>query len=155
MVSRLRPLEVNLVFDDRLYKLGETIDLVVELTARGDVEVREGRVDLVCDARYTERYTVMAAERIPGPDRAPGTRFSVPRQITKEHKETYVHSSVVFTTDARLASGTRQYRAQLEIGPESPAEGHQPTVKWTLVAAIDVTRARDVKSRQRVKVTTD
>ena len=59
MVSRLRPLDVNLVFEDRPYKLGETINLTMELTPRGDVEVREGRVDLMCEERWQEVSTVM------------------------------------------------------------------------------------------------
>ena len=46
MVSRLRPLEVNMVFEDRSYKLGDVIDIDLELSARRDVVIREGRVDL-------------------------------------------------------------------------------------------------------------
>ena len=49
VVSRLRPLGVKLDFGDQSYKLGETFDISVELNPRGDVEVREGRVDLVCN----------------------------------------------------------------------------------------------------------
>ena len=157
MVSRLRPLDLSLDFDDRTYKLGDTIDLRVDLTARGDVEVREARVDLECEVRYTEMYTVMvmpAGARITG-----GTAGHIPpkmpKQVTREHKETYVHSSVVFITNARLPAGTRHYRAPLEIQPETPAHADQGTVKWTLVTTIDVARARDVKKRRRVKVATE
>ena len=39
MLSSLRPLDVKTICVHRTYKLEETIDLTVELTARGDVEV--------------------------------------------------------------------------------------------------------------------
>ena len=157
MVSRLRPLDVTVDFDDRTYKLGDTIDLRVALTARGDVGVREGRVDLECEVRYIEHSTVMmpAYRRTASGPGTPVSTASIPqvrKQITKEHKETYVHSSVSFMTDAQLPAGTRQYRAGLEVQLEPPAHADQGTVKWTLVTTIDVARARDVKRRRRVKV---
>ena len=52
MVFRLRPLDVILNFENRSYKLGETISCNVELDARVDVDVREGRIDLVCQVHW-------------------------------------------------------------------------------------------------------
>ena len=155
VTSRLRPLDLKLFFEDRPYKLGETIDITTELDARGDVEVREGRVDLVCEARWTEIYTVMvSAGRQPR-----GVAYilpMVPKQVSKKHVETYVHSSVVFLQETRLDSTTRgSYRARLEIEPESPPHAAEATVKWMLVAAIDVVRARDIKTRRAVEVRVD
>ncbi len=157
VTSRLRPLDVKLFFEDRPYKLGETIDLTTELDARGDVEVREGRVDLVCEARWTEIYTIMVSGgrsvRLGGTINTPP---KIPKQVTKEHKETYIHSSVVFLQDTRLDSRTRgSYRARLEIEPESLPHAAEATVKWTLVAAVDVAGARDIKTRRAVKVSVD
>ena len=166
MVSRIRPLDVDLVFEDRPYKLGEAIKLGVDLQLNRDVEIREARVDLVCEESYAETFTVMVMDR-----RATmgGTRHMpprIPKQVTKEHKETYIHSSVVFLEDARLHSGTsRRFNATLEIQPEPPAHAAAvlgsatgvigATVKWTLVAAIDVAGARDIKKRQKVTVIFD
>ena len=59
MVLRLRPLDVTLTFEDRMYKLGETISCQVELVAKADVDVREARIDLVCQVHWAESYTVM------------------------------------------------------------------------------------------------
>ena len=55
MISRLRPLELTTSFQERTYRLGETIDLAIKLTPRIDCEIREGRVDLVVEERWTER----------------------------------------------------------------------------------------------------
>lgn len=56
--SRIRPLDVKFLFDDLPYKLGETISVMLELSASNEIEVREARVDLVCEEHYTESYTV-------------------------------------------------------------------------------------------------
>ena len=162
ITSRIRPLDVKLIFEDRSYKLGETIDLVVELTPRGDVEVREGRVDLVCEEQWSENYTVMVAVQrsvaIPTMGRgAPAVYLPtprVPKQVHKEHKETYTHSSVVFLQDTRLNSRTMDnYRAALEIQLDPPPHAGVATLRWRLVTTIDVARARDIKARYPVKVT--
>ena len=163
MVTRLRPLDVNLAFEDRLYKLGETIDLYLDLTARRELEVREGRVDLVCEERWAERFTVMAKVVTPlgtgggvmsGGGSVRVITQTVPRQVYKEHKETYVHSSVVFLQDIRLdPAGTGRYDARLEIQPEPPPHADGANLRWSLVATIDVAGARDIKTRRKVKVT--
>ena len=58
MVYRLRPLELTFEFEDRPYKLGDTIKLTVDMNPKGDVHVREARVDLVCQERYFEQTTL-------------------------------------------------------------------------------------------------
>ena len=156
VTSRLSPLDVKLFFEDRPYKLGETIDLTTELDARGDVDVREGRVDLLCEERWTEIYTVMVPVTLRSSGRRLMTSPKVPKRVTKAHRETYVHSSIIFLQNTRLEATTRgSYRASLEIEPESPPNAAEATVRWRLVAAIDVARARDIKIRRAVKVTLD
>ncbi len=164
VTSRLRPLDVNLSFEDRTFTLGETINLTVELTARGDVEVREGRVDLMCYERWTEIYTVMvvAAGR---PSLATSLATGagavhlpprIPKQVTKEHKESYVHSSVIFLEETQLdPNTTSSYTFGIDIQEESPPHAKEATVRWNLVTVVDVARARDIKTRYPVKVTVD
>ena len=157
MVSRLRPLDVNLVFKDRTYKMGETINLTVELTPRGDVEVREGRVDLICEERWFETYTVMMHVTSPREVRLGATATGVlatrvPKLEHKAHRETFVHSSVIFLEDMHLGSDyTGRYDASLEIQLE-PVPHVGAKVKWSLITVIDVAQARDIKKRRTVKV---
>ncbi len=159
MISRIRPLNLNVTFEDRPYKLGETVNLVVELDARGDAEVREGRVDLVCEERYTEVYVRqfpashgLAARGSMGQSssvRIPG--YS--KQVTERHRDTYVHSSVTFLKDTRLQSGTPVVlNVKLEVGPEAPPHATKGTVKWELVTSVDVAKARDVTKKHAIKV---
>ena len=51
MVYRIRPMqETKVDFENRPYKLGETIHIRVELNPRRDLDVREVRVELICEA---------------------------------------------------------------------------------------------------------
>ena len=63
MVNRLRPLELKLDCDEGPYRLGERIALDLELTPNADVEVREGRVDLVCEERYAHTESAINISR--------------------------------------------------------------------------------------------
>ena len=159
-VTRLRPLEVTMVFKDRSYKLGETIDIDLELKARRDVEVREGRVDLLCQERYKQTLTVTVTKSARSGLRRgyTPTTFKETKQVTHARNESYSHSGAVFLTDTGLRSGeTGRHRVRLEIGPEPPQHMSDSTVReakvsWALVAAFDLAQARDVTERQPTKV---
>ena len=55
MLHRILPLELSLEFDERAYTLGETIDALVEMQPSANIQVRSGRLDLVCEEHYTQR----------------------------------------------------------------------------------------------------
>jgi len=160
VVIRLRPLDVTLTFEDRSYKLGETINCDVELVAKADAYVREARIDLVCQVHWAETYTVMVPAVMPsrggavvGPTGSTYIPPKIPNQVSKDHKESYNHSSVVFLQDTQLQSGkSNTYQARLEIQPETPENAQRGTVSWSIVAAIDIARARDVNKKHKVRV---
>ncbi len=154
MLSRLFPLGVKVSFEDRVYKLGETINLTVELSPRRDIQVREGRVDLVREEVWREVFTVMMPVKRGYAPVMSGHAPSVTQQRTKTSREAVVHSSVVFLENTQLASGTtRSYNARLEIDPEPPPHEREGKVLWRLVTTADVAGARDIKARRLVKVT--
>ena len=153
------PLGVKVSFEDRIYKLGETINLTVELNPRRDIEVREGRVDLVCEESYQETFTVtrprhraVHAPRGGGPI-LPLSSTMETQEVTERRRESYVHSSVVFLKNTQLASGTKRgFNARLEIEPEPPPHAREGKVRWRFVTTVDVAGARDIKARRLVKV---
>ncbi len=153
MLSRLFPVGVKVSFEDRVYKLGETINLTVELSPRRDIEVREGRVDLIRKEVWREVFTVMMPVKRGYAPVMSGQPPSVSQQKTKTSREAYVHSSFVFLEVTQLASGTTViYNANLEIKPEPPPHGGEGKVSWRLVTTADIAGARDIKARRLVKV---
>jgi hypothetical protein len=153
VTSRLRPLDVKLIFEDRPYHLGETVRFTVELHANRDADIREGRVALVCDMRYTEVTTALPRYG----SRAGGV--VVPVQSTEEHEESDIVESVVFITATQLRSGrTVTYNSGLDIPTELPesvsgSSGRtRATMEWTLVASFDVAGARDVNVSHPINV---
>jgi hypothetical protein len=159
MVSLLRPLDLQLAFEDRTYKLGEVIDLTIDVEARGEFDVREGRVDLLCEVQWTDVQTVdVPVSQHSDAGAPPGLGgiyipHRIPKQVTKDYKETTVYGSIVFLQNARLRSGeASRYIARLEIQSQPPDHAAKGEVRWGLVAPIDVIRARDAKSKHNVKV---
>jgi hypothetical protein len=157
-------LDVKLVFDDRPYKLGDAIDVAIELSARGEIEVREARLDLVCEEHYWESYNVMVPDISTGRQMGGGygglgaaagytPTPMIPKLVNKEIRETYVHSSVVFLTDTLLSPGvTDRHSIRLDVGPEPPPHASNATIKWRLEIVADVARARDIKTRHKVNM---
>ncbi len=157
MLSRLFPLGVKITFEDRPYRLGETVNISVEVESSRDQEVMAGRLDLVCEERWTAVHTVRVPvnrPRVGTAIAAPQPMITVPKQVTESHRETYVHSSVVFLRDGRLQSGrVSRHNATLLILPKPPPHADKAALSWRLVTTVDLAGARDIKARRLVKVT--
>ena len=159
--SFARSLDVNLVFENRPYTLGEIIKVTVELNARRDVKVRKGRVVLVYEVRWTAADTELRPNgRMTRP--GPGGRiitsstFRVPTQKQVEHRYFYVLGSVSFLEHTRLQPHTNvSYNIELQIHKDDPpyAFVKGASMVWSLVAVLDVALALDVKIRRDVNVT--
>ena len=168
MVYRLRPLKVRLDFEDRAYSLGDAVDVYVELIPGSDVDVREVRVDLVCDQLHTRRETgIMLSSSGAGVagGRAGVTTDYVPATSqVKQRAESYVHSSVVFLEGTTLRAGSSStHRVRLQIQPAPPRRFKEAmnlhydaraawAFKWRLVATVDIVRGRNPRTRRVVQI---
>lgn len=153
------PLKLKLVYEERAYKLGEDIDFRVELKPRGQVKMREGRIDLVCEENYIET-TVVVMNDLSGGSHSTTVASSmplagVPKRITKRHRNRFVHSSVVFLADANLSAGlTSNHSARLSILSEAPAHANDGKVKWTLEITADLAGSPDIIQKKSITITT-
>ena len=160
MVSRLRPLDVVVSFPERNYRLGDTIDLTIAITPHRDCDIREGRVDLMLEERWTETVTRTIEKPIDiGGGRGMSGSFSQvgteteTEQSEKKLKEKTAHSSVVFLEGARVISGRgERYRVTLEVRPDRPAHIGVAKTRWWLQTVIDVAGARDIKPRSKIAI---
>ena len=157
MLHKIRPLAVRMSFDDRPYSLGQEINLVVEVASRGDAEVREGRVDLWCDQRYTDVFTVMVPTSRPvPPTRGVYTHLPtlrVPKRVAEERKATYLVASAPFLENSQVASGTvAEYPVRIEIPSEPPPRSDRAQLRWRVSVTLDVAYALDAKTQYDLQV---
>ena len=163
MVSRLRPLNVNVIFEDRPYRLGETIDITVELITNRDVNVREARLELVWEGRWTSSSSISAAESTHS---ARHVAFAGGRSIpqlstrsTKVRREQFVHSNAVFLSDHELKEGVRStHGVGLHLQPQLPRQAtgasqrDRAQATWSLVVTVDIVGGRDVRVSKPIHI---
>jgi hypothetical protein len=164
MVYKLNPLEISLDFEDRVYDLGDAINLEVTLTPNGDSNVRVGRVDLVCEERYSQTGTTFVPDTYASSTGAGQGTSGSTRNVGTERKERVVHSTVKFLEPGRLAGGAPSvHTARLQVQPSPPPHFEESialqkdaqnswTFEWTLIATIDVVRGRNPSVGRAVRV---
>ena len=159
----MRPLEVSLTFDDRPYRLGGLMPVTVDLSARRDVTIRAGWVDLVCHEEWTANFVIDAPTSsrpmIVGGGGLPATVMptpTAPRRVSEERKQSYVHSRLVFLEPLRLPEGSNvTYNPRLQIVTDPPDHIAVSTVTWKLALVIDVACALDIHRSCPVQVELD
>ena len=169
MVYKLKPLELTFDFEDRWYDLGDTIDIQVNLDPNGEVDLREARVDLVCEEIHTRNQSGISmgsggASSIAGGNFSRSNDYVPATTSVNQRKESYVHSTVVFLKDKTLRpSDIISHSAKLQIQPQHPSHFEDAkalvrnseeswTFKWKLIASVNVVRGRDQKKQRQVKV---
>ena len=125
LVNPIFPLKAAVTFDDREYRLGDPIAVLVEVTPTFDVELREGRVELLCRERWTEIHSFKVdSASIPSRGEAGGmrvgrlplARFDVPGRTVKRFARRYVHAAQSFLEGLTLRAG-RPHRFDLTLRP--------------------------------------
>ena len=162
MVSRLRPVDIIVSFEDRAYQFGETIEVDVELRSRVDISVREARMELACLARYTEigrrqhRVGMTRSESTLGVSEPFGSDLTS-AAVETESRHTY--RGPTFLRRLRLKAGSpNRNRLGLEIPTDLPENvsgfGSRSRAKmlWSIVVSVDVAGARDVSSSMPVDI---
>ncbi len=165
MVYKLRTLDLKLDFAQRTYKLGDTIDVTLDVQLHTDVNVREGRVELVCDQNWAKLATTFIPDTYATATPAGGVISGKTGQITQDRKESFVHSSVRFLDAGSLSpNAASTHTARLRIEPTPPPRladamaldrdaNSAWTFKWKLVATVDVVRGRNPRRQRAVTIT--
>ena len=163
MLNRLDPLDLDLDFNDRTYRLGEVVAVRVEIVPKGRVTIRKAGVELLCDQKFAESYTVSG----PGLYSNPGVaspRPDIPNQVGSERVESYAHSRTDFLSDVTLEAGEqRAVDVRLPIGTAPPRRlddaraldddaARSWSFDWRLVVLVDVAGGRDAKLEREIKV---
>ena len=184
LVNPIFPLKAAVTFDDREYRLGDPIAVLVEVTPTSDVELREGRVELLCRERWMETHSFKVdSASIPSRGEAGGmrvgrlplARFDVPGRTVKRFARRYVHAAQSFLEGLTLRAG-RPHRFDLTLRPtrellsidemrgrrnpdrrlsDYRVDLGEHRASWKLRTVIDVALARDITVQHDVAVTVD
>ena len=150
------PLRLEISPDEGPFALGEEFSVAVELRARRDVVVEEGRVDLVCNERWAETWIkpesmgrsagmLKRGAELAGP--------TAPKREVKEFKDSFVHSTASFAEGLRVTpSAVERLNVRLQIGKDWPPHAKGGTLTWSLVVVLRTPRGREVKEAHEIEV---
>lgn len=155
----LSHLRIRIDFPDRQYTLGDSIDLTVEVIAKRDIQIREWKIELVCEEEFAETYVRKIGLRAPAGiiTRGKGhTIEMVPKREVVVKKEQIVHTTSGALKGMRLSPPRAQiFKERLIIDemppPHAAAEG---TMRWSVRVTFQSTddRIEGVSKKVEVKV---
>ena len=158
MVSRLNPVRINISFPKKTYGLGDTVSVRVDMTADTDVTVREARIGIECQVRYTEMRSGSTRRRGATDEGFLGAR---PQTITTsiEVETSDTHHGPAFLTNRRLQAGrANNSDVRLQIPSKLGRNGAyaqstaRPAFSWRVVVTGDVSLARDVTESRPIDI---
>ena len=170
MVYKLDPLDIELDFELRPYRLGDTINATVTLTPRSNVEIREASLNLVAEVRRTgvrmgRTMGAGGASALQGGVPIRTTDYIPMQQTTEQKISTEACYSIAFLTSESLRKGdVGRRKVDLNIGPGLPkivleakelerdANNSLSIEQWWLMVQVDVVRGRDQSRRREINV---
>lgn len=150
------PLRLQATPDRGPHALDDEFSVAVELRARRDAVVGEGRVELVCNERWAETWIkpepmgrsagmLKRGAELAGP--------TAPKREVKEFKDSFVHSAVVFAEGLRVRPGTvERLIVKLRIGKDWPPHAKGGTLTWNLVVIVRTPRGREIKDAHEIEI---
>ena len=163
MVSRLNPVRIGISVPRETFRLGDTASVRVDMTADTDVTVREARIGVECQIRYTEMRSGISrrdsvARRHSGDE---GFLGPPPQAITTpiEVEQSDTYPAQTFLTNQRLQAGrmnSSSVRLQIpsELGRNAiyAQDTARPDFSWRVVVTADISLARDVTESRRIDI---
>ena len=177
MMNPFRSLDINVDFEDRVYGLGEEIELRVTLAAKRRVHVRSIVAELVCEERWphlafvnerpaSERSTTSSEFIGYMVDRVTDVKglYEDAKDSKPEHgrwaevdsdddrRQTYILGTTHFGQDTVIEAGTTTLRPKIGIPTEPPPHAAKARIQWTLRVSADVAWGPDAQADRAVRV---
>lgn len=149
-------IDVQIIFEDRTYQLGETIDVAVYLTASKPTNVSETKLLLRCEESYSKDYSATVYERtgnIPGspgpmggagsgpmPSDAGGASYKNRREGSHKHHEVIFEDRLSLGANFSMnAREKKRLAGKFTIRPALPlGDIFEDSPVFTFVAEIKV-----------------
>ena len=127
------PVRIDVLFEPRPYRLGETIEIAINVVTRDQLNIGRGRADLV--------------------GRGIGVAAGDDADATPTLQSPYVHSSMVFSGRTTIRAGGEQiFGADLRLGHSIPRGLDAARVRWKVVIAFELLDGRTFSSEQGVRI---
>ena len=170
MVFNLDPLGIEMDFERRKYRLGDTINATVTLVPNGSVEVRKASLNLVAEILRTEvkmgRTIGMGGSGTLQGGNPHTTTDYIPMQQSTERKESteICYSTHFLTSESLRSDGETRRKVALRIGPQLPkvaleakelerdANSSLTFERWWLRVQVDVAMGLDQSMRKEIDV---
>ena len=172
MVFKLDPLDIELDFERRPYRLGDTIKATVTLIPNSDVEIRTASLSLMGQVRRTKVNTGWAMDLEGRAGDALQIRGQASRVPTQAIPSQTVTSEVFYSTQITLATSLRKdaesrHNVAFKLDPKlyklqrlsqeakrlrRNANRGLSIEPWWLEVQVDVVRGRDAIVRRQVEI---
>lgn len=146
---------LKLVFDDKPYSYGATIDVRIDVASKGPLALRDGKVGLVCkDSVLVQKRTRSNSWAYSSPPMMADIAYKTAagRDIKKQNVERLLATASFSGGEASSQNTNRVFRVQVKIPKEKPDDEGLIERTWWLVAKLDIAKARDVIVRKQVKI---
>lgn len=133
--SLFSSVRIEVLFANRPFRPGETIEMAIQLVTRDRLDVQRGRAELICEPRGQPKRDLRHA-RADGPWSGVG----------------YAHSQIDFAGRRLVPPGGQEtFSADLPIDDKPPAGGFADA-RWRLVVSFELTNRERHSSEHRVRV---
>lgn len=131
------PVRISVLFNDRPYRPGETIEAAIQVVSRDRLEISHARAELVCQRRRPRS----------------GELWLRSHETGQSSGSSYVHSAARFCERKTIrAGGEETFSADLPIEETLPAGGEDADLRWKLVITFETLDRRAFSSEQRIRI---
>lgn len=173
MVFNLDPLDIDLDFEQRKYRLGDTITATVTFMPKGNVEIRSASLNLMGQVRRTKASVgrtmgINGGAALQGGNSFTTTDYVPMQQHTEQQISTEVFGSAQIVLSGLLRKGeVNRHKVTLRLDQElrklqslsreaamlqRDSNSGLAIEPWWLEVQVDVVRGRDAIVRRQVEV---
>ncbi len=173
MVFNLDPLDIDLDFARRPYRLGDTITATVTFIPKGNVEIRRAALKLMGQVRRTKASTgrvmgMQGGAGLQGGNSFTSTDYVPMQQLTEQQISTEVFCSTQIVLNESLQKGeVSRHKVQLRLDRkleklqslsreadmlQRDSNSGLSIEPWWLEAQADVVMGRDAVARRQVEI---
>ena len=142
MIARLRPIDLTVNFEDRIYRLGETVSLSVVIKPIRNATITDCKIQLLYEEQWEEFFFVSVPRFPSSPRSGRESSFTGPpisKHVVERHREEIVHTTICFLQNTELSEEKLEmYPLQFPIGPIHAGRPIAQTIRWHFAISVSM-----------------